>query len=337
MLTLDRITVAFDNRPVVEQFDFHLAAGETACLLGPSGCGKTTVLRTIAGFETPQNGRISLNGQDITATAPHKRGIGMVFQDYALFPHLTVAGNIAFGLQHWDKASRQARVAELLNLIGLPQTAARYPHQLSGGQQQRIALARALAPKPGLILLDEPFSNLDSDLRSRLAKEVRQLLKQQQTAAVMVTHDPQEAFAMADRVGIMRQGRLLQYDTPQTLYRRPTSPETAAFLGNGSLIDAVRNPDGSLQCAVGRIDCETDGSTTHWQIFLRPEELCPNPDGQPCATLLDADFQGSRYLARLQLDSGEPLLAELEELPPVGSRIALCLRHNRPAAFPRHA
>lgn len=338
MLTLSQVSVSFGGQSVVRQFDLQLAAGETACLLGPSGCGKTTVLRTIAGFETPQSGSIALNGQDLAGTPPHRRGIGMVFQDYALFPHLTVAGNIAFGLHTQSAAARKQRVAELLDLIGLSTTAERYPHQLSGGQQQRVALARALAPKPPLILLDEPFSNLDSDLRGRLAKEVRQLLKQQQTAAIMVTHDPQEAFAMADHVGIMQQGRLQQYDRPHRLYRHPASPEIAAFLGSGSLIAAERQSDGSLHSALGRLCIELpDTAHLKWQLFLRPEDLCLLSDVAPCATLTDADFQGSHYLARLILDSGETLLAEIDELPETGGRVAVGLRHNRPAAFPQTA
>lgn len=338
MLTLSQISVSFGAQSVVRRFNLHLAAGETACLLGPSGCGKTTVLRTIAGFELPQSGSIVLNGQDLTAVPPHRRGIGMVFQDYALFPHLSVADNIAFGLHRLNGSERKQRVSELLGLIGLPDTANRYPHQLSGGQQQRVSLARALAPKPALILLDEPFSNLDSDLRGRLAKEVRQLLKQQQTAAIMVTHDPQEAFSMADKVGIMQEGYLQQYDTPQRLYRMPANPEIAAFLGSGSLLTAERRHDGSLDSAIGilNIKLPDDANSANWQLFLRPEDVCLQNGAEPCATLINADFKGNRYLAHLTLDNGETLVVELDELPESGSRVAPALRHNHPAVFPRH-
>ncbi|MDO5059640.1 MAG: ABC transporter ATP-binding protein [Neisseria sp.] len=316
MLNISNLSVTFGTHTVLQHFDFDLQNGETACLLGSSGCGKTTALRAIAGFETPQTGEIVLNGRNLAGIAPHKRGIGMVFQDYALFPHLSVAGNIAFGLHALSRKAKQARTAELLELINLKGCADKYPHQLSGGQQQRVALARALAPKPALILLDEPFSNLDADLRQRLSKDVRELLKQQQTAAVLVTHDQQEAFAMADRIAIMQQGRLKQYGSAQELYERPAAPEVAAFIGQGSLIGGEVQPDGSIASPLGRhtlpLPCCAGEKV---QLFIRPDRLALAENAAPNARIRHLEYKGSHYAATLALANGETLLMDL----PAGS------------------
>ncbi len=219
-LKLDNLRLAYDTADgmhhVVDGFSLTLEQGEIGCLLGASGCGKTTVLRAVAGFEPVRAGQILLDGQIIATAAfhvaPEHRHVGMVFQDYALFPHLTAADNIAFGLRRWSRADRQARVAAMLELVGLDSAGKSYPHELSGGQQQRIALARALAPKPKLILLDEPFSNLDVDLRERLARDVRAILKASGQTGLLVTHNRPEAYALADYVGTMADGRMLQWD-----------------------------------------------------------------------------------------------------------------------------
>jgi len=217
LLFLDHVSHAYGHHAVVKDLSFVLNPGEIGCLLGASGCGKTTVLRLIAGFETPTHGTISLRDAVVGAlrrcVPPERRQIGMVFQDYALFPHLTVAGNIGFGIRE-KSALADRHIEELLALVGLSGQAHKYPHELSGGQQQRVALARALAPRPHLLLLDEPFSNLDVELRERLSLEVRDILKESGTAAILVTHDQHEAFAVADVVGIMHAGRIEQWDTP---------------------------------------------------------------------------------------------------------------------------
>ncbi|HCC80243.1 MAG TPA: iron ABC transporter ATP-binding protein, partial [Methylophaga sp.] len=203
-LLVDNISIGYAGRPVVEGISFHLKEGEIACLLGPSGCGKTSVLRAIAGFEPLMQGSIVLHGKTVSVAEfslpPEKRHIGMVFQDFALFPHLTVAKNIGFGLQKLPRKQQQQRVAELLELVELTGAQNQYPHQLSGGQQERVALARAMAPRPDILLLDEPFSSMDSDLREQLAREVRHLLRRDGVTAIMVTHDQHEAFAMADQI-----------------------------------------------------------------------------------------------------------------------------------------
>ena len=241
-LILDSLVLGYGGKPVVSGLSFKLAPGEIGCLLGGSGCGKTTVLRAIAGFEPLQSGRIALNGHWVADAAwqlsPERRQIGMVFQDYALFPHLSVADNVAFGLHEWTAADKRRRVAEMLALVGLADAGARYPHQLSGGQQQRVALARALAPGPTLLLMDEPFSNLDVELRERLSIDVHHILKATGTTALLVTHNQQEAFAMADRVGVMVDGQLQQWSSPYVLYHEPATRHIATFVGDGVFLPA---------------------------------------------------------------------------------------------------
>lgn len=245
LLSLHHITVAYDTShaavPAVRDLTLELEKGCIACLLGASGCGKTTVLRAIAGFEPLRSGSISLDGKLISTVsqrlAPEHRRVGMMFQDYALFPHLTIEGNVAFGLRRWSKQRRTDRVNELLELTGLQASAKRYPHQLSGGQQQRVALARALAPGPELLLLDEPFSNLDVDTREHLAFEVRDILKKTGHTAVLVTHNQAEAFAIADRIGIMQDGAIVQWDSPYGLHHHPASPFIANFIRREALME----------------------------------------------------------------------------------------------------
>ncbi|MBP6761771.1 MAG: ABC transporter ATP-binding protein, partial [Thauera sp.] len=240
-LQLIDIDLAFGPHRIVHKLSFSLEKGQIGCLLGPSGCGKTTVLRCIAGFERVAAGEIRLGGEVVSTArmhlAPERRRIGMVFQDYALFPHLSVADNIGFGLRAEASTTRDARVAELLQLVGLAGQGNKYPHEMSGGQQQRVALARALAPRPSLLLLDEPFSNLDVELRERLSYEVRDIIKVAKTTAILVTHDQNEAFAVADEIGIMHEGRIQQWDTPYQLYHKPANRFVADFIGQGVFIE----------------------------------------------------------------------------------------------------
>lgn len=244
LLKLDCVSLAYDTAegllPVVQDLSLCLEKGNIGCLLGASGCGKTTVLRAIAGFEPLRGGLISL-GDTVLSTVgsqiePEHRHVGMMFQDYALFPHLSVEKNVAFGLRRWDKTKRHRRVQELLALTGLESSGRRYPHELSGGQQQRVALARALAPEPELLLLDEPFSNLDVDTRERLAFEVRDILKKTGHTAILVTHNQAEAFAIADRIGVMQHGRIVQWDTPYGLHSEPASDFVADFIKREALM-----------------------------------------------------------------------------------------------------
>lgn len=238
LLELDHISLAYDSPegvvPVVDNLSLTLQRGHIGCLLGASGCGKTTILRAIAGFEPLRSGAIRLDERVLStpsqALEPQNRQVGMMFQDYALFPHLNVKDNVGFGLRRWEKTRRCDRVAELLELVGLSDAAQRYPHELSGGQQQRVALARALAPEPELLLLDEPFSNLDVDTRERLAFEVRDILKKTGHTALLVTHNQAEAFAIADRIGVMDRGAVVQWDTPYALHHAPATPFVADFV-----------------------------------------------------------------------------------------------------------
>jgi len=228
ILTVDNIHLSYGRLSVVRGLSFSLARGEIGCLLGASGCGKTTALRAIAGFERLLSGEIRINDQVVSSAddmvAPEKRSVGMVFQDQALFPHLRVIDNVSFGLRSLSRDERFSRVEGLLELTGLTGLGQRYPHELSGGQQQRVALARALAPEPAVLLLDEPFSNLDTGLRRGLGEEVRAILKERGTATLLVTHDQEEAFALADRIGLMQDGRMLQWDSPYELYHQPATP-----------------------------------------------------------------------------------------------------------------
>ena len=244
LLKLDDVSLAYDTPegllPVVNHLSLGLQKGHIGCLLGASGCGKTTVLRAIAGFEPLRSGTIYLGNTLLSARGfqvePQDRNVGMMFQDYALFPHLTIEKNVGFGLRQWDKEKRIARVRDMLELVSLADVAKRYPHELSGGQQQRVALARALAPEPELLLLDEPFSNLDVDTRERLAFEVRDILKDTGHTALLVTHNQAEAFAIADRIGVMEKGVIVQWDTPYGLHHQPASAFVADFVRREALM-----------------------------------------------------------------------------------------------------
>ena len=344
ILNVADLYLSFGRTAVLQGFGFDLEAGEIACLLGHSGCGKTTALRAVAGFEQPERGRIALQGRTLSDgrlfVPPHLRRIGMVFQDYALFPHLNVADNIAFGLSGHSAEARKARVAELLALIGLPDYGGHYPHQLSGGQQQRVALARALAPKPELVLLDEPFSNLDADLRARLSKEVRSLLKQENTSALLVTHDQQEAFAMADKIGIMADGRLQQWDTPYNLYHNPATPAIAGFIGQGVLLRGQMSGSHCVRLALGEFcgvvphHCQ---SCREVDVLLRPDDVVHDDNSPVSAEVLDKDFKGSYFIYTLKLDSGETVLAHVpsHHNHPIGSRIGIRLELEHLIAFAR--
>jgi len=244
-LQLEAIHLAYATnkglKTVVKDLSLNLSQGEIGCLLGASGCGKTTVLRAIAGFEPVRSGSIRLDDRVLSSPSqwvePEHRQVGMMFQDYALFPHLTVEKNIAFGLRRYSRIQQRKRVNEMLQLVGLEDKARQYPYELSGGQQQRVALARALAPEPSLLLLDEPFSNLDVDTRERLAFEVRDILKQTQVTALLVTHNQAEAFAIADQIGIMHNGNIIQWDTPYGLYHQPKSNLVSDFIRRQSLVE----------------------------------------------------------------------------------------------------
>jgi iron(III) transport system ATP-binding protein len=324
------LSVSFDTDTgrlqVLKQLDFSLARGEIGCLLGGSGCGKTTALRAIAGFIRPDLGSIEVDGQRVSSPAqvlaPEKRGVGVVFQDYALFPHLDVAGNIAFGLRRMSAAQKREQVAQMLDLVGLTGTAERFPHELSGGQQQRIALARALAPSPSILLLDEPFSNLDPDLRETLALELRDILKRHGTTALLVTHDQYEAFALADSIGVMEDGRIAQWDEAYRLYHHPASRSVADFVGMGvflpgRLIEGEQGPSVSVELGSLPIDQAEDriearknvGRSGELTVLLRPDDVVHDDASPIMASVVRKAFRGAQFLYTLELPSGQRLLA----------------------------
>lgn len=322
LLKLTQIHQSYHQQEIIKRLSLELKKGEIGCLLGPSGCGKTTVLRCIAGFEFISSGEITINGKIVCNAdfnlPPEQRRIGMVFQDYALFPHLSVSANIGFGLQQYTKAERTHRINELITTVGLTEASDRYPHELSGGQQQRVALARALAPRPDLLLLDEPFSNLDISLRERLSLEVRDILKDQHTTAILVTHDQTEAFSVADVIGVMHQGEILQWDTAYNLYHHPTNRFVAQFIGQGTFVPGHFISPEKIQIALGIVE-NPDYSDYFEQskhtinetvdVLLRPDDIVYNEASTLQATVVNKAFRGANILYTLKLSSGQTLLS----------------------------
>ena len=328
-LALEQVSVTYPGataKPAVQGVSLALPAGDIGVLIGPSGCGKTTLLRAIAGLERIAQGRIAIGDETLADAAravhlaPEARRIGMVFQDYALFPHLSVARNVGFGIAHLAREARVRRAQEVLDLVGLADAARRAPHQLSGGQQQRVALARALAPGPRLLLLDEPFSNLDVELRERLAQELRAILKASATTALFVTHDQQEAFAVGDRIGVMREGQLLQWDDAYALYHRPACRFVAEFIGHGVFTPAriVAAPGGPVvRTGLGDLsdaaecplpEAYPDGEC---DLLLRADDIVHDDDAPVRARIERKAFRGSQFIYTLRLASGERVLAQV--------------------------
>jgi iron(III) transport system ATP-binding protein len=332
----------YNGHRVLSDFSLALARGQIGCVLGPSGCGKTTALRCIAGFEKIAAGRIAVNGVEVSrpghTVPPEQRRIGMVFQDYALFPHLTVADNVGFGLRHLDSAARATRVSELLAVIGMRRAGDRYPHELSGGQQQRVALARALAPRPDLLLLDEPFSNLDIDLRERLGLEVRDILKQLGMTAILVTHDQQDAFAIADEIGIMRNGRIEQWGVPYDLYHKPVSRFVADFIGQGMFLPGTVLADGRIQLELGAFQGDLAGDWpqgTAVDVLLRPDDILHDDASPLQAQVLHKTFRGAEFLYMLQLPGGGRVMSLVpsHHNHAIGERIGIRLEIDHLVAF----
>jgi iron(III) transport system ATP-binding protein len=351
MLILENVVQSYGRKQVLMDVNFQLKAGQIGCLLGPSGCGKTTALRLIAGFESLETGAIYLDDQLVArpgaCLSPEKRRVGLVFQDYALFPHLSVASNIGFGLAQLSASDRNHRIGEMLDLVGLEHEAGAYPHQLSGGQQQRVALARALAPRPRLLLLDEPFSNLDVELREKLSLEVRDILNQEGITALLVTHDQHEAFAMADRIGVMHQGVIQQWDTPYNLYHQPKNRFVADFIGQGVLIPGtVRGSQVEIELGmlegVSAVECDGgscqmlgDGASV--EVLLRPDDIIHDDASPLLAEVERKAFRGAEFFYTLKLPSGHRVLAQVpsHHNHAIGEKIGIRLEVDHVVAFRR--
>jgi iron(III) transport system ATP-binding protein len=314
----------------------QVGEGSLTALLGPSGCGKTTLLRLIAGFETPDAGEISLRGRTISSPLrnlpPEKRRVAMVFQDFALFPHLSVGANVAFGLPRG--ADKAVRVEELLALVRLEGLAARMPHELSGGQQQRVALARALAAEPDLILLDEPFSNLDPAVREEVRAEVRQLLRNVGITAIIVTHDQEEALSLAGEVAVMIEGRVLQTGSPAEVYGHPASRAVGEFVGAANVLPG-RAAAAQVECILGRFTCQ-GGLSGSVDVLFRAEALALSENDGLAGEVVDIDYYGHDQMITVLLATGERLKLRLLALPRIerGQRVGIAVK-GEPLIFPR--
>lgn len=351
-LVVQGLSRSFGGRPVVEDVSLSVMAGQVTCLLGPSGCGKSTTLRMIAGVERLDSGRILIDGVEVASpslhTPPERRSVGLMFQDFALFPHLTVADNVAFGLSG-DRAARQRRVDELLERVNLAGFAAKHPHQLSGGEQQRVALARALAPRPKIMLMDEPFSGLDNRLRDGIRDTTLDILKDEGTAVVLVTHEPDEAMRMADEIALMRNGKIVQRGAPYNVYNAPVDKAAAAFFSDINVIRA--NSRGALtETPFGAFLTPGHADGASVDIVIRPQHLKidfdragrgPNPtpqDGTPArGTVARARYLGRESLVEFRMDfDGSTLTASVPGvfMPKPGTVLWLMIRRDRCFVFP---
>lgn len=343
ILELDELFCGYDGKAVVQGLSLTVNEGDLVCLLGPSGCGKTTALRAIAGFEPVLSGRITLHGELVSSDSvnivPEKRHLGMVFQDYALFPQMSVADNVAFGLRKKSSAERNNIVNDILSVVGLEGLGHRFPHELSGGQQQRVALARALAPHPAMILMDEPFSNLDVDLRERVSQEVREILKAQGISGVLVTHDQHEAFALGDKIGVMQEGRLLQWDSAYSIYHKPSDRFVADFIGQGVLISAHVIAPSTVETAFGLIqgkescDCKVGD---YVDVLLRPDDVVHDDDSTFKAEVISYAFKGADILYTLETEDGTRLLSLFpsHHNHKTGEKVGIRVNADHLVAFP---
>ena len=343
-LEVKQLDFAYGRNQILFEVDFSLEESQIGCLLGPSGCGKTTVLRAIDGFENPTKGEIVLNGKKLNGprifVEPEKRQIGMVFQDIALFPHLSVNENVQFGISSLPQTQRDKRSNELLELVGMSQFKKTYPHQLSGGQQQRIALARALAPKPSLLLMDEPLSSLDEELREQLAREIRLILQQEKISGILVTHDQNEAFAVGDHICVMHQGRVQQIDSAYNLYHRPVNRFVAEFIGEGALLPGVVAGADTITTDLGEITGylpESCKDQDNVEVLIRPENVIVDDENENKAVVTERYFRGSGYLYTLKTSGGVDLLCLLpgSEAFQIDQSIGVRLKIERPVVFSR--
>ncbi|MBS3933448.1 MAG: ABC transporter ATP-binding protein [Truepera sp.] len=333
-VALCKVSKSFGAVRALANLSLQVDKGEFLSLLGPSGCGKTTLLRLIAGLEVPDSGTITIGEKVVAGSSwvqPERRGVGIVFQDYALFPHMTVFDNVAFGVRCSNRPVVGKKTMDALRLVGLAELGGRYPHELSGGQQQRVALARALAPGPAVILLDEPFSNLDVSLRARVRDEIKEILTRAGATVILVTHDQEEALVMGDRIGVLNAGQLEQIDRPEVIFHRPATPFVAQFIGIADLLPGeIQNR--SIVTELGRLPLrEGLPAGTKVKAVLRPDSTEIYPDADGVGVVLDRVFQGLHYLYRVRLRSGITIrsVQHHSRSYALGTRVAVTLaRHD---------
>ena len=314
LLEIIEIECRYQKSTVVQSLSFHVKHNSLVSLLGPSGCGKTTALRAIAGLEPIYHGQIKLRDEVVSRPGftrpPEKRQLAMVFQDYALFPHMDVTANVSFGVRNVSKKIQQKMADEMLEIVGLSNMGQRYPHELSGGQQQRVALARALITKPDLILLDEPFSNLDIDLRERLSLDVKDILKERGVSGILVTHDQNEAFAICDQIGVMNKGKIEQWDTPFNLYHDPVNRFVADFIGQGVFLTGTFTSPDTVETEIGTIKGDRAykfPKGTNVDLLVRPDDIVPDQESDLKAEVVLKAFKGAEILYTLKLSSGNKI------------------------------
>lgn len=344
-IDIKELSVLIEGHSILENISFKLEEAGIACLLGPSGCGKTTLLRCIAGFERQYQGEVWIKGVRASNATHHlpveQRQLGMVFQDHALFPHLSVADNITFGLKGLNQKILKQRLHELVELLSLQKYINKYPHSLSGGQQQRVALARAMAPRPGVLLLDEPFASLDVELREQIARELRQILKQDGITTIMVSHNQLEAFAMADVIGVMNNGHLLQWDNAYKLYHEPKTSEVADFIGEGVFISGEVINDKEVKTEIGNIQSSAPHGVEQGKkvsVLIRPDDILHDDDSNMTARVRDKAFRGAEFLYTLELESGVRLLSLVpsHHNHPVNEPIGIRLEIDHLVIFPEN-
>ncbi len=342
-LHIEKLCVDLGGQPIVKDVSFQLQHGEIGCLLGPSGCGKTTILNAIAGFEPPASGQIFLAEKEVASSSsqlpPEERRVGMVFQDSALFPHLSVRQNIAFGLKGQSRSDIKQRVEELLRLVSMQEYIDSYPHQLSGGQQQRIALIRAIAPRPPILLMDEPFSSQDSELRVKLAESVREILKHDGITGILVTHDQHEAFAIADHIGVISDGHLKQWDNAYNLYHRPVDRFVADFIGEGVFVCGNTIGENQVQTEFGVVNGELlNGYKTGElvDLLVRPDDVIHDDSSANKATVVAKNFRGADHLYTLLMPGNTRIacLAPSHHDHQIGEKIGIRLKVDHLVVFP---
>ncbi|WP_448587307.1 ABC transporter ATP-binding protein [Thermocrinis sp.] len=339
-IKLEDVSKGFGGADAVKNISLEVLKGEFFSLLGPSGSGKSTILRLIAGLEKPNRGRIWIDKEVVAGDGrwvpPEKRRVGLVFQDYALFPHMTVFENVAFGLRSYSTAEKRIKVSGVLELVGLAHAERKYPYQLSGGEQQRVALARALVVQPKIMLLDEPFSNLDADLRRELRRETKRILKEMGTTTILVTHDQEEALSLSDRVGVINKGVLEQVGTPYEIYHKPSTRFVADFVG---MADFFRGRvEGNLirsDIGVFPLNGRKDFKTGEVLIMIRPDDVDFEPDPEGKVSIVEAEFLGADIIYKLRLPSGEFIhsVKTSRELYPVGTKVRIKIEPSHVVVF----